>query len=190
MSWAREPGPDGRPKGWWAKTALAGLIGGLAMAAFLMAAYSAWGLGAFFPINGIATVLPPFQPPPGSGPSPDFAGAATVTGGLLHLVLSAALGVIFGGIVEAFMPERVRSKIWGPIAGMGYSVFVWMFLGYGGIYLAGLQLVFGTATFFLGHLVYGAALGLSLALLTRKQDLVTITFAPEEKRVAEPLERR
>lgn len=190
MSWANEPGPDGRPKGWWAKTALAGLIGGVAMMLFLMAAYSAIGLGAWFPANGIATVLPNFRPVPGMLPSADFVAAQSLTGLLIHAVISAGLGVVFGAFVEAYMAPQARSVLWQALAGFVFSTFVWMFFGFGGVYLAGLQPVFGTATFFFGHLVFGIVLGASLALMTTKRDMLTVTFAPEEKPAVEASRRR
>jgi hypothetical protein len=190
MSWANQPGPDGRSKGWWAKTVVAGLIGGAAMMLFLMASYSAAGLGAWFPANGIATVIPTFRPVPGELPAPDFVAAQSLTGLLIHAILSGALGVIFGGIVEGFLAPHARNWPWMAMAGFVFATFVWMFFGFGGVYLAGLQPVFGTATFFFGHLVYGVVLGLSLATLTSRRDLMTVTFAPEEKPAVEPLQRR
>ncbi|GEM_PF-1630956 len=181
MSWADQPGLDDRPKGWWVKAGLAGLIGGVAMMLFLMAAYAAGGLGFWFPPNGMATVIPAFQPAPGQLPAPDFMMGPSLTGLLIHAVTSVILGLVFGAIVEGFMADQARSWPRQAAAGFVYAIFVWMFLGYGGIYLAGLQAVFGTATFFIGHLVFGVVLGVSLALLTSKSDLLTVTFAPEEK---------
>lgn len=190
MTWANQPGPDGRRKGWWVKTAVAGLIGGAAMMLFLMLSYSAMGLGAWFPANGIATVLPNFRPVPGALPVGEFVAAQSVTGLLIHGLLSAGLGVVFGAFVEGFMEAQARSLPWQALAGFIYSTFVWMFFGFGGVYLAGLQPVFGTATFFFSHLIFGVVLGISLALMTTKRDMMSITFAPEEKKVVEPARRR
>ncbi len=189
MSWANQPGPDGRPKGWWVKTVLAGLIGGAAMMLFLMATYAAYGLGAWFPPNGIATVLPFFRPLPGELPAGSFVAAQSLTGLLIHALLSAGLGVVFGAFVEAFMAPQARKWLWQALAGFVYATLVWMFFGFGGVYLAGLQQVFGTATFFFGHLVFGVVLGISLALMTTARDM-RITFAPEEQPVVEPAQRR
>ena len=190
MSWANQPGPDDRPKGWWAKTVVAGLIGGAAMMLFLMAAYAAAGLGAWFPANGIATVIPNFRPIPGDLPSPDFVAAQSLTGLAIHAIMSGLLGVVFGAIAEGFLERHARSWFRMAVAGFVYATFVWMFLGYGGVYLAGLQPVFGTATFFFGHLVFGVVLGISLALMTTKRDLLRVTFAPEEKPAAIETARR
>lgn len=190
MSWANQLGPDDRPKGWWAKTVLAGLIGGAAMMLFLMASYSANGLGWWFPANGIATVLPNFRPIPGELPPPDFVAAQSMTGLLIHAVISGALGMVFGAFVEAFLAPFARSWPRMAVAGFVYSTFVWMFFGFGGVYLAGLQPVFGTAVFFFGHLVFGVVLGIALALMTSKKDLLTVTFAPEEKPAVEVARRR
>ena len=184
MSWANQPGPDDRPKGWWAKTVVAGLIGGAAMMLFLMAAYAAMGLGAWFPPNGIATVLPNFRPIPGELPPPDFVAAQSLTGLLIHALMSGLLGVVFGAIAEGFLADHARSVPRMAVAGFVYATFVWMFFGFGGVYLAGLQPVFGTATFFFGHLVFGVVTGISLALMTTKRDMLTVTFAPEEKPAA------
>lgn len=190
MRWANEAGPDGRRKGWWAKTVLAGLIGGAAMMLFLSGAYAAAGLGGWFPANGIATVIPAFQPTPGNLPAGSFVAGPSVTGLVIHAVVSGVLGVIFGAFVEGFMEKQARSVPWQALAGLVYATFVWVFLGFGGIYLAGLQQVFGTATFFFGHLVYGVVLGISLALLTTRRDMMTVTFAPEERPAAKPLQKR
>ncbi len=190
MSWANQPGPDGRSKGWWAKTVVAGLIGGAAMMLFLMATYSAAGLGAWFPANGIATVLPNFRPVPGELPAAGFVAAQSLTGLAIHAVISGLLGIVFGGIVEGFLEAHARSLPRMALAGFVFATFAWLFFGFGGVYLAGLQPVFGTATFFFGHLVFGVVLGLCLALLTSRRDLMTVTFAPEEKPAVEPLQRR
>lgn len=190
MSWASQPGLDGRPRGWWLKTALAGLIGGAAMMLFLMAAYAGLGFGAFFPPNGIATVLPIFQPEPGSLPPATFVPAQTLSGLAIHAALSIGLGLVFGAIAEGFLAAHARSWPRLALAGFVYATFVWVFFGFGGVYLAGLQAVFGTATFFFSHLVFGVALGISLALMTTKKDMMTVTFAPEERPAAEPLRRR
>lgn len=160
------------------------------MMLFLMASYAAMGLGAWFPPNGIATVLPNFRPLPGALPPPDLAGLQTLTGLVIHALVSGALGLVFGALAEAFLEPHIRSVPRMAVAGFAFAILVWMFFGFGGLYLAGLQPVFGTATFFFGHLVYGIVLGVSLALLTTKRDMLVVTFAPEEKPVATSSRRR
>ncbi len=190
MSWSTELGPDNRPKGWWAKTALAGLLAGTAMLAFLMVAFSAMGRGAWYPVNGVASILPVFQPP-GALLSPTFVPGPSLFGLTLHLLVSAVFGVIYGGAVEAFAPRRARSWYWEGLMGMGYGVLVWVFSGYGGSYLVDAQaVVFESVSFLAGHLIYGLVLGLSLAALTTQRDLLAVTFAPEVRPVREPVERR
>lgn len=190
MSWATERGPDDRPKGWWAKTALAGIIAGVAMLAFLMISFSAMGLGAWYPVNGVASILPGLQPA-GALPSPSFALGPSLLGLTLHLLVSAAFGVVYGGAVEAFAPSEARVWYWEGLMGLGYGVLVWIFSGYGGSYLVDLQdVVFASANFLLAHLIYGVVLGLGLSALTTKRDLLTVTFAPEERPVRKPVERR
>lgn len=190
MSWATERGPDERPKGWWAKTALAGILGGVAMMAFLMVTFAAMGRGAWYPANGVASILPLFQAP-GALPSPDFVPGPSLLGLTLHVLASAAFGVIYGGAIEAFAPERARVWYWEALAGLSYGILVWVFSSFGGSYLIDLQdVVFESASFLVAHLIFGMVLGLSLSALTTRSDLLTVTFAPEERPARKPAERR
>lgn len=123
---------------------LAGLVGGVVMALFLVAA--GWLAGAP-PLTTLA-----YFDPAQSG--------SWLTGLLAHLAVSAIYGVVFGlllGIVGRIRPSLIR---WGWLLGMGYGLLLWL-LGLGVVLTAvGAPLAQIPAwQFALAHVVYGGVLG-------------------------------
>lgn len=85
--WARERAPEVLASG-----AVAGLIGGAAMMLFLMLDLGGLGLGFLAPFAYIAAFV--------LGPKALVYGAgALILGGLIHVAVSVALGVIFSALV-------------------------------------------------------------------------------------------
>jgi hypothetical protein len=134
---------------------LPGLVGGLAMLVFLMLAGGLAGLGWLHPLESIgATVVT------SGGP------VAIAAGALLHAVASIAFGVCLAAVLPAGFPPGSAAA-----AGIAYGLAVagiMMSLVVPAVnpaFRAAVQPVGGSWT--VGHVVFGATLGLTLALRHR-----------------------
>jgi hypothetical protein len=125
---------------------LAGLIGGVAMALFLLAA--GWLMGT----SPLAT-LAYFNP---------AQAGSWLTGLLAHLAVAAIYGVLFGLLLGSLARLRPSLWRWSPLIGAGYGLLLW---------LVGLELVATAVTslgqvaawqFSLAHLVYGVVVGFAI----------------------------
>lgn len=154
-------GPDASaafPQGTVLVGVLPGLLGGLAMLAFLMFASGLAGLGWLHPLESIGVTLV------AEGTA---RGVATVSAGaLLHAVASIAFGVCLAAVLPAGFPPGSAAA-----AGVAYGLAVagvMMSLVVPAVnpaFRAAIQPVGGSWT--IGHVVFGATLGLTLALRHR-----------------------
>lgn len=123
---------------------LAGLVGGVVMALFLVAA--GWLAGAP-PLTTLA-----YFDPAQTG--------SWLTGLLAHLAVSAIYGVVFGlllGIVGRIRPSLVR---WGWLLGLGYGLALWaLALGLVVTAVSAPLAQILPWQFGLAHLIYGLVLG-------------------------------
>lgn len=175
----------GRAAGaFWAKAAVAGMFGGVAMAMYEMATAVMDGMSVWAPMNMIAATMPAFRPP-----APGFDPASALTGMGLHMVTSAFWALAFAALVLMLAPRILSSVGQGALAGVGYGVAVWLVMGLGiGPLLDPALAMANPIHMFVGHLVYGGVLGAVLVAWTGRRDLA-VTFAPET-RVEEPTLRR
>ena len=126
---------------------LAGLVGGVAMALFLVVA--GWLTGT--PPQTTLAYFDPAQT------------GSWLTGLLAHLAVSAIYGVVFGllmGVVGRIRPSLVR---WGWLWGAGYGVVLW--LGGLGVVLTAVASPLDQIPaweFALAHLLYGLVVGYRL----------------------------
>lgn len=167
------------PRSWWGKCALAGLVGGGVMAAFLMASFALQGRGLWTPVNAIGATLPAYRPPA----SLVGFGGASIAGLVLHLAVSTLWGLAYGVILAAFVPRRIRSFGWESLYALGWGSMLWVFSGlllftqaFAPVLV---QIVSPTWSFFVGHLVYALATAWLLAAWTRRREF-TVVFAREE----------
>jgi hypothetical protein len=134
---------------WWGKAVVAGLIGGVAMAAYLMIAASIMGLGFWTPVYMIAGVFQAYRPP-----VPGTAGAAAA-GVFLHLLTAAFWGAAFAWLAGIF-PRTVHG--WGAstLWGLAYGIVVWVIMGEGiGPSLSPPMDQAPAVNFFISHLIFG-----------------------------------
>lgn len=172
------------PRSWWGKCAIAGLIGGLLMAAFLMLSFGMQGRGFWTPINAIGATLPIFRPPAFLSPPPAvYVGAQSLTGLFIHLVASCLWALAYGVIIAAFVPRRIRSFAWESLYALGWGAMLWVFSGLQlftrALSPVAVQVLTPTVEFFLAHFIYALATAWILAAWTRPRDL-TVVFAREE----------
>lgn len=171
------------PRSWWGKCAIAGLVGGLLMAAFLMLSSGMAGRGYWTPLNAIGATVPAFRPPGFLSPPPSvYVGAQSLAGLFIHLVASTLWGLAYGVIVAAFVPRRIRSFAWQSLYAIGWGAMLWVFSGLQlftrALTPVAVQVLSPTIEFFLAHFVYALTTAWVLAAWTRQRDL-TVVFARE-----------
>lgn len=143
-----------RSRGAWVAGAVAGLVAGGAMAAFLVLAALVAGeppLTAFRAIGGVV---------PGVGSASP---AAVVAGVLAHAVVSAAIGIAFAAVLPRdFSPACAAGVgVGAALLAMGFSA--WVLLP--GSFIRDIHELGGI--WVIAHGVYGAILGLALQPPTR-----------------------
>jgi hypothetical protein len=147
------------PRGALARGLIAGTLAGVVMAVFLAGAASLAGLPPLQPLRAIgATLGGPEALAGGSGPA--------LVGAVLHLLLSAALGVA----IAALIPSGL-SPFGGSVVGAGYALFVLGFMA--SLVVPTVNPAFAAAAQPIGgawvvaHVVFGATLGLALVVRFR-----------------------
>jgi hypothetical protein len=159
---------------WWAKGAIAGIVGGIPMGLYLMAVCAAIGLGWLFPPNAVATNWVTFRPAGGA-----FVPAAFITGTLEHGLMAALWGIGLAGVLGRF--GRPLASSWSRAIGVG---LIWGLLAFSttgvvigpGISPAIMWIPRGHSL--IGHLLYGLTTALVLrAWLVRPR--LRVTFMPE-----------
>ncbi|HJZ48709.1 MAG TPA: DUF6789 family protein [Roseiflexaceae bacterium] len=141
--------------------ALAGLIGGLAMA--LVAA-----LMAFVQRQDIwreAKAISIVVLGPQAAAQPGFAALPVLTGTLIHLIIAMLLGALFGIVTRRWL--HLPSDFGIPlVAGLSYGLLVWLIAYFVVLPLADPWLLDSYApAFIVQHIVYGSVTGLCYAWL-------------------------
>lgn len=169
--------PNGR---WWAKAALAGLVGGGAFALYTMIATWSTNDGFWWPLNLIGATVPAYRPPMyGFDPGP------SLVGGALHLVTTMLWGLLYGAVAASLFPRVARSWLGATLLGLGWGVTVYTI---GGALLGPLLNPFliwvPQDLFFYGHLIYGLTTALLFCALTRNR-AIHVVFLREDVLVEE-----
>jgi hypothetical protein len=159
------------PSTWWAKSAAAGLVGGLVMALSWSIGSAIMGHGFWMPLTAIGTTMPNQPLAPG-------ASGFTVTGGFLHLLTAFCWGVIYGVFVGVIAPRFATSPGRAALAGLafGNGTFVQLGLLIGPMVDPRIAAI-RPLNYIIGHLVFGLVTGLSLYTMVRRREL-TVSFAP------------
>jgi hypothetical protein len=160
------------PATWWIKSALAGLVGGLAMALSWNIGSALTGRGFWTPLNTVGTTMPG-----GDTISTTF-GTYTITGAFLHLLTSACWGVVFGMVLGLVVPRFARDMGRATLAGLAFGVGVFVIMGLIlGPLLNPSIMSINWVNYFVGHVVFGAVTGAACYTMVRRREL-PITFAP------------
>ena len=136
--------------------ALAGLGGGVAMAIVAALLSAAMGHDIWRQPKLIAAML--------YGPSvaqeAGFVAGPVLLGTLIHLVVAAALGAVFGIVTRRWL--HLTSDFWAPVlAGLLYGLIIWLVAFYVVLpILDPLLLEMYTPAFIIQHLAYGLVTGL------------------------------
>lgn len=180
------------PRAYWAKCAAAGFAGGVVMALYLMVTSAAQGKGLWMPVNTIGATIPAFRPPTFAiPPDPGFVAGPSITGLVIHLVVSSLWGMFYGLLVGAFAPRRVRSFGWETLYAFGFGCMLWVFSGLLFTRLINPTIVFnlaGSPHYFIGHLLFAEVTAWLIAGMTTRKEVV-ITFAPESREAKELTKR-
>lgn len=170
------------PRAWWGKCAIAGLIGGAAMALYMMATLGAARGGWWVPINVIGAMFPAFWP---AGVSPSvplgFVPGQSLVGLAIHLVFSVVWALFYGALIAAFAPRQARSASWQTAMGLGWGVTIWSFFGLGLMWLFDPVVILYLAPsvhFFVANVIYAVLTAWVIAAWTQAPEL-SVTFAPE-----------
>ena len=138
-----------------ARGTVSGLLGGAAMAAFLVGAAAAAGMDPLQPVRAIGTTF--------AGPEALRGGAGIVAWGLLlHAATSAAFGLLFVGLFPVD-----QSPLGAAVLGAGYAMFVLGLMAAGVVPVASpafrpaVQPLGGT--WVVAHALFGCVLGLAAA---------------------------
>jgi hypothetical protein len=125
---------------------LAGVGGGIAMAAVLVASGLLAGAGP-------ASTLARFAPS-------DAGAALPLTGGLIHLAVSAVYGLLFGVLYRLIGRGRLAGGAAGAVIGLAFGLLLWFVAQGLTASAAGAALrEIPTLHFAAAHLVYGAVTG-------------------------------
>ena len=162
------------PVGWWWISAVAGLLAGVAMGLVWSVGSAIRGLGPWVPWNAIGA-LPPVDTA--------FTGHS-VMGMILHLMVSASLGVIAGAVALLFIPRMVRSWPRALLVGLTFGAFAYLVMGalIGPALSPGITAII-PFVYVLGHLVYGAVVGLAIWALLRTP-VMSVSWGPEAPEMA------
>lgn len=127
-----------------------GIIGGMAMAMWMMLYYLATNRGFWKPVGYIGHVVLRTGSVTAAGP--------VVAGIVIHMMMSMVLGALIAQVLPA---DRLLSMAVGVMA----SLVVWVVLQYGFLNLVDKAAFHGLVpwAFAVGHVMYGAGLGLIAA---------------------------
>lgn len=156
--------------------AIAGMIASIAMAMYAMIASDSDGKGFFTPLDHIASLfisqdsMMTSMQHAMAGHAFYFAFGPAVLGAVIHMMTGAMYGAAFGAAISRFQPASMA------IVGIGvvYGAVVFLMSAYIGLPLAAvifssgdqithMAKMVGTGTFFIEHLLFGAALGMVVA---------------------------
>lgn len=142
---------------WLTKSAVAGVVAGVAMAMFAMIVAAIDGHGLWAPPRAITAVVFGTQHAGGG-----FALGPVVVGMMGHMMLSAMFGAAYAALVG--IAARQATLVTQLVAGMAWGTALWAVNTYlvADVLLNGRE-VFTAAmpawTWFVAHLMFGAALG-------------------------------
>jgi uncharacterized YccA/Bax inhibitor family protein len=141
--------------------ALAGLIGGLAMALVAALISLAQRQDIWREAKAIATVVLGAQ----AVAQPGFAVRPVLIGTLIHLITAMLLGAIFGIVIRRWL--QLPSDFGIPVvAGLAYGLLIWLIAYFVALPLADPRLLESYApAFVVQHIVYGSVTGLCYAWL-------------------------
>ena len=99
---------------------LIGIVAGIIFAMFEMIVAALMGMGFFAPLRMISAIVL------GEGAlDPSYSlGAAIVVGLIVHMMLSAVYGVIFGLVVSGW--ALLRQRIWVVVVATVYGLLLWL----------------------------------------------------------------
>lgn len=152
---------------------IAGIIAGLVMAAFSMMYAAMVGVGFFTPLRLIAAAL--------AGVTALIDGGGILTLGVaIHMMASAVFGIIFA----ALLPRRTSG---GAAFGLGlvYGVVVWAVMTFIGLPavnpVMGARVALMRGSWFFEHLLFGAVLAITPALVRRFSHVPEVTSMPQRR---------
>lgn len=160
------------PTTWWLQSAVAGLVGGLAMAVSWCIGSALGGNGVWTPLNVIGLTLA------GSAPIPTTFGSYTLGGAFLHLLTSMCWGIVFSAVIGLAFPNLTRSVTTMVFSGLAFGVLVFLMMGE--VIAPRINpdiMSLHVANYLIGHLVFGVVTSLLLFAAARKQRL-SVTFSP------------
>ncbi|MDB5106849.1 MAG: conserved hypothetical rane spanning protein [Fibrobacteres bacterium] len=109
---------------WRNRAMVSGLVGGLAMASYLMAVLGILGQGFFTPMNLVAAVFPPFRPVlSGFHPAAAFIGMA------IHLGVATLWGLVLGTLQRKALPDLFNGTWSQSAVGLALGFIAWMTTG-------------------------------------------------------------
>ena len=159
------------PATWWAKSAAAGLVGGLVMALVWNVISALLGKGFWTPMNAIGTTMP------GTDTISTAFNSFTITGLFLHLLTAFCWGVVYGVVAGVMVPRFARSPGRATLLGLGFGVAVFVLMGLVvGPLVNPRIMAIHPVDYFVGHLVFGAVTGWALYTMTRRRELA-VTFS-------------
>ena len=163
------------PATWWAKSAAAGVVGGLAMALTWNIVSALTGRGFWTPLNTIGTTMP------GGDTISTAFGSFTITGAFLHLLTSLCWGIVFGTLLGLVVPRFARTMGRSVLAGIGFGVGVFVIMGLiiGPLLNPNIMSI-NWGNYMAGHLVFGAVTGWALYVMARNR-VLSIAFAGDSK---------
>src|SRR6266542_2991858 len=135
--------------------ALAGLGGGLAMAVVAAIIATSMGQDIWQEAKQIAAIVYG----PAALAQPGFDAGPVLVGSLIHLVVSALLGALFGILTRRVL--RLTSDFWTPVlAGLIYGMLIWLVAYFVVLPLLNPALLdLYAPAFIVQHLVYGMVTG-------------------------------
>lgn len=162
---------------------LAGALGALAKAIYLMTVSAIQGHGFFTVPNLSGSFYTTAVPTPTT-----FEAGTTLMGVLMHLVSGAVYGLIFGAIVAYLVPRAIstagRTAITGLVFGL-VAYLVSLALGPTVNYMTTLvNPLLGSIHVLVGHLIFGLVTAFAFRAYARRREF-SVIFAPEMAPVAD-----
>ena len=166
------------PATWWAKAAVAGLCGGLALFLFqALVAIVGHGNGWDF-VNRVGAIYPAFRTLPAG-----FAVGPTLAGIFTHLGIAVCIGLVYGVIVDA-LPAVLSSAGMAIVSGAIGGFWTWVVVGrtIGPVVSPGFW-GYPQMEFLVAHACFGAVTAVVLFALARQGELAQlhVTMFPSER---------
>ncbi|HUY75692.1 MAG TPA: DUF6789 family protein [Ktedonobacterales bacterium] len=137
--------------------AIAGLVGGIIMAMFMMIVTALTGMGFLAPLYGIAATFNPSW-----AMTKGFDLAPILVGLMLHMVNAAVFGLIFTVLARRLFPRALTLPA-AVVTGMVWGLIVLVVNQFAVLPLVDTPLATATGSIFgwwlVGHLMYGVVLG-------------------------------